>query len=401
MLSLRLFGINTGRKRKGQDDMTKPGKTHAALANSKGLSGKSKKSTQKPKGAISMPRNYVNRENSSESESSGNESPVQNAMFARVQLDPIPQLSVQSIFGPNSRLALDTSKTRWDKDRFGYHNQRPRIYDEVATYSANAIRNSANYWDNRFSMAFPKDSLTSRTQGITLSDEDQHDELLQGPPPELLRHVESLLSNNKNMALYEREPVIVEEDRAGQVPEATSSGDDLGSELEIDHPPRDAGNVQPEIVCNVAPQTRSRTRLASYRYPSPFCPGDDEDGGLLYDSYGVLMRPGEDLGNSSTQASGTSRDKPNPLMVINTPRTATPRAPKDGTSAPPKGKASGGRSAPRNYGPSTAAAHAAAMLDVWPPLSAPGATIFDQNDDASHNATTRPDLPEGNHPGDM
>jgi hypothetical protein len=63
VLSSRLFkvidhlGINTGRKRKGQDDMTKPGKTHAALANSKGLSGKSKKSTQKPKGAISMPRN--------------------------------------------------------------------------------------------------------------------------------------------------------------------------------------------------------------------------------------------------------------------------------------------------------------------------------------------------------
>jgi hypothetical protein len=113
------------------------------------------------------------------------------------------------------------------------------------------------------------------------------------------------------------------------------------------------------------------------------------------------MRPGEDLGNSSIQASGTSRDKPNPRMVINTARTATPRAPKDGTSAPPKGKASGGRSAPRNYGPSTAAAHAAAKLDVWPPLSAPGATIFDQHDDASHNATTRPDLPEGDHPGDM
>ena len=114
------LGINTGRKRKGQDDMTKPGKTHAALANSKGLSGKSKKSTQKPKGAISMPRHYLARENSTESESSGNESPVQNAMFARVQVDFMPQFSVQSIFGLNSGPALDTSKTRWDKDRFGY-----------------------------------------------------------------------------------------------------------------------------------------------------------------------------------------------------------------------------------------------------------------------------------------
>ncbi len=77
------LGINTGRKRKGQDEMTKPGKTHAALAKSKGLSGKSKKWTQKP-GAISFPRNYVNWENSSRLESSGNESPVHQAMFARV-----------------------------------------------------------------------------------------------------------------------------------------------------------------------------------------------------------------------------------------------------------------------------------------------------------------------------
>jgi hypothetical protein len=379
--------------------MTKPA-THAALANSKGLIGKSKKSTQQPKGAISMPRNYVARENSSESDSSGNESPVQHALFARVQLGPMPKLSVQNIFGPKSCPALDTSKTRWDRDRFGYRNPRPKIYDEDATYRADAIRNSANYWDDRFSMASPKDSLTSRTQGITLSDEDQHDELLQGPRPELLRHAESLLSSTKSVELY-CEPVIVEEDCAEQVPEATSSGDDHGSEPEINHPQHDARNVQPETVCNVPPQTRSRTRRATFRYPSPVFPGDDEVGGLLDDSYGVPMRPGEDLGNSSIQASGTSRDKPNPRMVINTARTATPRAPKGGTTAPSKGKASGGRSAPRNYGPSTAAAHAAAKLAVWPPLSAPGATIFDQHDDASHNATTRPDLPEGDHPGDM
>ncbi len=201
--------------------------------------------------------------------------------------------------------------------------------------------------------------------------------------------------------LSEREPVIVEEDRAEHIPEAASSEDDHGLELENDHPPRDAGNVQPESVCDVPPQTRSRTRLASYRYPPPYCPGDDEDVGLLYDSYGVSMRPGEDLGNSSNQASGTSRDKPNPWMVIHTPRTATPRVPKDETTASPKGNASGARSAPRNHGPSTAAAHAAAMLAVWPPLSAPEATTFDQHDDASHNATTSPDLAEGDHPGDV
>ena len=139
----------TSEKRKGQDDVTKPA-THAALANSKGLSGKSKKSTQQPKGAISMPRNYVARENSSESDSSGNESPVQHALFARVQLGPMPKLSVQSIFGPKSRPALDTSKTRWDTDRFGHRNPRPKVHDMDATYRADAIRNSATHWDDRF-----------------------------------------------------------------------------------------------------------------------------------------------------------------------------------------------------------------------------------------------------------
>ena len=99
------------------------------------------------------------------------------------------------------------------------------------------------------------------------------------------------------------------------------------------------------------------------------------------------MRSEEDLGDSSNQATATSKDKPISRMVIRTPRTATSRATKDGTTALPKGKASGGRSASRAHGPPTAAAHAAAMLDVWPPLSAPGATIFDQHDDASHNAT--------------
>ncbi len=317
-------------------------------------------------------------------------------------MDPMQNLSVQSIFGPKSRPALDKSKTRWDKDCFGYHNQRPRNFDEAAVYRVNAIQSSVNHWDDRSTMASPKDSLTIRTQEISLSDEDQRDERLRAPPrAELLHHAESLLSSTKSVVLYEREPVIVEEDRAEQIPEVMSMEDNHGLELEIDHPPRDAGNVQPETVCNVPPQTRSRTRLASYRYPSPYCLGDDEDGGLLYDSYGVPMRPGEDLGNSSIQASGTSRDKPNPRMVINTARTATPRAPKVGTSAPSKEKARGGRSALHNYGPSTAAAHAAAKLAVWPPLSAPGATIFDQHDDASHNATTRPDLPEGDHPGDM
>ena len=112
-----------------------------------------------------------------------------------------------------------------------------------------------NHWDDRSIVASPKDSLTIRTQEISLSDEDRRDERLRAPPrAELLHHAESLLSNNKSVVLYEREPVIVEEDRAEHIPEATSSEDDHGLELENDHPPRDAGNVQPESVCDVPPK---------------------------------------------------------------------------------------------------------------------------------------------------
>ena len=140
----------------------------------------------------------------------------------------MPKLSVQSIFGPKSRPALDKSKTRWDKDRFGYHNPRPRIFDEAAVYRVNAIQSSVNHWDDRSIVASPKDSLTIRTQEISLSDEDQRDELLQGPRPELLRHAESFLSNNKSAELY-CEPVIVEEDRAEQIPEVISMEDNHGA----------------------------------------------------------------------------------------------------------------------------------------------------------------------------
>ena len=83
------------------------------------------------------------------------------------------------------------------------------------------------------------------------------------------------------MVLYDREPVIVEEDRAEQIPEVMSMEDNHGLELENDHPPRDAGNVQPELVCNVPPQTRSRTRIALLLYPPPDFPSNYEDGGLL------------------------------------------------------------------------------------------------------------------------
>ena len=332
--------------------------------------------------------------------------PTHHAMSARVytskQTKPMPKLSV-NVFGPNSRSALDQSKTRWDKDRFGRHNQRPKIYDQDAVYRVKAIQGAANSWDDDQLSMSSKNSPTQRAQETTLSDVDQLDERIRIRKEELVRHAESLLSITKSLDLYKSEPDINEEDdRTVQFPEVMSTDEnDHGRELENDPPPDDAGNVQAEPVRNEPPQTRTKTRKASRRYPEPIFSDDFEDDGPLYDSYGVLMRTAESVGDSSNQATATSNTKPIPRIVISTPRTATSRAPKAGTSAPPKGKASGASSASSTYGPPSAAAHAAAMLADWPPIPAPGATILDQHDDAPRNATTRQDDAFGAHPGDL
>ena len=306
------------------------------------------------------------------------------------------------VFGPNSRPALDQSKTRWDKDRFGRHNPRPKIYDQDAAYQVKAIQGAANSWDDDQFSTSSKNSLTQRAQETTLSDVDQLDERIRIRKEELVLHAEFLLSTTKSVVLRESEPDIEEDDRTVRFPEVMSTDEnDHGRELENDHPPDDAGNVQAEPVRNDPHQTRTKTRNASRRYPEPIFFDDFVDDGPLYDSYGVPLKSVEFVGDSSNQATATSNTKPIPRIVISTPRTATPRAPKAGTSDPPKGNASGARSASSTYGPPSAAAHAAARLVVWPPISAPGATIFDQHDDAPHNATTRQDDAFGARSGDM
>ncbi len=88
-------------------------------------------------------------------------------------MDPILKLSVQSIFGPKSRPALDKSKTRWDKDCFGYHKPRPSMFDEAAVYRVKEIQSSVNYWDyDRYSSVSLKNSRGACTQEVSLSDDD-------------------------------------------------------------------------------------------------------------------------------------------------------------------------------------------------------------------------------------
>jgi hypothetical protein len=188
-------------------------------------------------------------------------------------MDPMQKLSVQSIFGPKSRPALDKSKTRWGKDCFGYHKQRPSIIDEAAVYRVKEIQSSVNYWDyDRYSSVSPKNSLGACTQEVSLSDDDQREERLRAQKAELIRHAESLLSTNKSVVLCESEPDIVEEDQAEHFPEVTSiAKDNHGLELENDHPPRDAGNV-PSLCATYPPKPaagpavrRTATLLLNFR----------------------------------------------------------------------------------------------------------------------------------------
>jgi hypothetical protein len=168
-----------------------------------------------------------------------------------------------------------------------------------------------------------------------LSDVDQVDERIRIRKEELVRHAESLLSITKSLDLYKCEPDIKkEDDRTVQFPEVMSTDEnDHCRELENDPPPDDAGNVQAEPVRNEPPQIRTKTRKASRRYyPEPIFSYDFEDDGQLYDSYSVLMRTAEYVGDSSNQATATSNTKPIPRTVMSTPRTAKSRAPKLGSA---------------------------------------------------------------------
>ena len=90
--------------------------------------------------------------------------------------------------------------------------------------------------------------------------------------------------------------------------------------------------------------------------------------------------------DDSYQAPVENTSKPPKRSESVTPRTTTLRAPRSGTSAPTGGNASGHQYDLRTLRPSTATEVSA----VWPQLSAPGATIYDQHDATSTPAATSP-----------
>ena len=115
-------------------------------------------------------------------------------MLAQIRTIPPPKLSIQSIFGQNSRTDFETSKSMWECDRIGNARPGPRLYEPGLT-AASTLYDVPNYWeDDKASSASSKNSLTTRTQHMEIS----MDELrVKQPffPPNQSPHAESLLAD--------------------------------------------------------------------------------------------------------------------------------------------------------------------------------------------------------------
>ena len=126
--------------------------------------------------------------------------------------------------------------------------------------------------------------------------------------------------------------------------------------------------------------------MESYNYPTPVIPGGDDGAGPLADYMDDSLQDDKNDIDCSIQAPMETTSKLLKRLERATQRTTTPRAPRSGTSAPTGGYASGHQHDLRTLRPSTATKVSA----VWPPLSAPGATINDQHDATSTPAATSP-----------
>ena len=392
------FGI-TCKKIKTHDDSTafKQGKAHAGFASAKTGKGKSQKKVL----GVSFPRNLVAKEDDTASDSDGQQDQVEHAMFARVQMKPMPKLTIESIYGPKSRIDLTRPKSQWDMDRFGYYNPRPDIYEEDFS-KAKLIHNDVNAWDDdRVSTASSKTSLSTSTQFLSLGDKDQYAKMLEVKKQPLKSpHADRLLEDyRKNVEHIEIDQATMDDDCVEYIPESKSKEEeDYGQELDDDHPPTDDTAAVLKQVFSGRPRTRHVTRMESFTYPKSVIPGEgDEDAGSMSDSKHDKRRDDESDEDRSIQVPTAITSKTPKRPGSATPRSAKLPAPLSGAPAPTAGNASGSKYDLRKPRPPTATE----VFLAWPPLSAPGATCFDQHDDTSNPATTSPPGAYGTTMADM
>jgi hypothetical protein len=165
------FLVMPDRKHKSHNYVNKQGKEQASLTNTKKL-----KRSAKTGVAVSFPKCYLDEEDSAASDSDYHVR-VEHAMFARVKTAPPPKLTVQSIFGQNSRTV--SSLSMWDDDHIGYSRPWPRLYEEGLT-AANVLYDSPKYWEGeKASSTSSKTSLTTHTQHTEISEEQLHVKLIE------------------------------------------------------------------------------------------------------------------------------------------------------------------------------------------------------------------------------
>ena len=374
------------KKHRPHNDVNKQGKEQANLANPKKLKHMAKTSV-----AVSFPKRYVDEEDSAASDSD-NHVQVEHAMFARVKPVPPPKLTVQSIFGQNSRTV--SSRSMWDDDRIGSARPWPRSYEEGLTV-AKALYDSPKYWeDDKASSTSSKTSLTTLTQHMEISEEQLHVKPLE--PLKTCNsspHTERLHADYRKYLAQDEDCYICEPHHLKKL-RGHSEERDHQQDEEDDRVPQD----EPDPMSNpgrFGPRhTRQTTRLASYNYPSPGFPDDsDGPGSMSDDMIDASQDDKNDIAGSSQDPVGTT-SKPITRPESATPRPKIRRAPRSGTSAPTTAHQYG----LRTLRPPTATE----VLAAWPPLSAPGATNYDQHAATSTTAITSPRAAAfGDHPGDM
>ena len=142
---LKHLGI-AEKKQKPYSHLNKQGKVQASLANIKAPMRKAKAV------ATSFPKHYVDQDDSAASDSDDHCAPTERAMFARVKMAPLPNLTVQSIYGQNSSTDLVKSNAMWDADRIGLNKPSswPHLH-EAGMAAAKATHDSPNQWEDNAS----------------------------------------------------------------------------------------------------------------------------------------------------------------------------------------------------------------------------------------------------------
>jgi hypothetical protein len=162
--------------------------------------------------------------------------------------------------------------------------------------------------------------------------------------------------------------------------------------MKDDRPPRDDQDTMPESSRFRPCRTRrlmtpsvTHGIVQGYNYSTAVIPGGDDGARPMADYMHDTQQDDKNEIEISIQAPLVKTNKP-PLACVRRALRRELGAPRSGTSAPTDGNASGHQFDLCTLRPPTVSE----VFAVWPPLSALGATNFDQHDATSTPAATSP-----------